>query len=468
MMNAWSAVRTLTRAQRNTFTASFLGWTLDAFDFFLVVFVVTQLAKDFNATIPKVLFAVTLTLMLRPVGAFIFGHFADKYGRRIPLMVDIALFSVIELATAFSPNLTVFLVLRAVYGIAMGGEWGLGSALAMETLPPEKRGLFSGILQEGYALGYLLAGGVFFAMSHFFPEHTWRAMFVVGVIPAVLIFFIRSHVPESPAWKAEQTVPVAARSGRAIQGYALSLLLAGAVFYLTLSFAPAYTWYALGAAVLIVVAGFMFSTARSGGQKPNWLLFLYAVGLMASFNFMSHGTQDLYPTFLQKQHGFSPGSVFTVNSIANLGAICGGILFGGLSQRLGRRRAIVTAAVLGILMIPLWAFSQTVVLLALGGFMMQFMVQGAWGIIPAHLNELSPAGARGTFPGFVYQFGNFLSAGAAQLEAQFAARYPLATGGADYAHAMSIVAVCVFLAVIVFTLMGREAREAQFTDVAAA
>ncbi|GAC1652710.1 MAG: hypothetical protein NVS9B12_02290 [Vulcanimicrobiaceae bacterium] len=455
----------LTPAQRSTFIASFLGWTLDAFDFFLVTFVVIQLAKDFHHTVAQVLFAITVTLMLRPVGALIFGYFADRYGRRVPLMIDIALFSLIELATAFSPNLTVFIVLRALYGIAMGGEWGLGSALAMETLPPQKRGLFSGILQEGYALGFLLAGAVFALISHFYPQHTWRAMFVVGVLPALVIFFIRAHVPESPAWLARTARPLAPKI-TAVHGYALTLLAAGALFYFTFSFAPALTWYALAAALAIVAGGMTYFTSRAGAQKPNWRLFLYAVLLMAAFNFMSHGTQDLYPTFLQSQHGFNPQGVLIINTIANLGAICGGILFGALSQRIGRRRAIISAAILGVAMIPLWVFSSTLVLLAAGGFFMQFMVQGAWGVVPAHLNELSPADARGTFPGFVYQFGNFLSAGAAQMEAQFAARYPLATGGADYAHAMSLIAVIVFIAVIAFTLLGREARTADLSAAA--
>jgi SHS family lactate transporter-like MFS transporter len=466
-MGVWSAIRDLTHAQRSTFIASFAGWTLDAFDFFLVTFVLIQLSKDFHHTVPQVAFAITVTLMLRPVGALIFGYFADRFGRRVPLMVDIALFSLIELATAFSPNLTVFILLRAVYGIAMGGEWGLGSAMAMETLPAEKRGLFSGILQEGYALGFLLAGGAFFLLSQFYPEHTWRAMFVIGVLPALLIFFIRAHVPESPAWLAERTSQLSAKAGTAIHGYALTLLVAGALFYLTMSFAPAYMWYALVLAILVAAAGLFFFTTSGGEQRPDWKLFLYAVLLMAAFNFMSHGTQDLYPTFLQSQHGLKPQGVFYINTIANIGAICGGILFGALSQRLGRRRAIVLAAFLGILMIPLWLYAPSLALLAAGGFMMQFMVQGAWGVVPAHLNELSPVGARGTFPGFVYQFGNFLSAGAAQMEAQFAARYPLATGGADYAHAMSIIGVIVFLAVIAFTLVGREAKEARFTEIPA-
>ena len=459
-MSAAAAARPLTHAERNTFIASFLGWTLDAFDFFLVTFVVVQLSKDFQRTIPQVAFAITVTLMLRPVGAFIFGYFADKYGRRVPLMVDIAFYSVIELLTAFSPNFTVFIILRALYGIGMGGEWGVGSALAMENLPAERRGLFSGILQEGYAVGFLLAGGVFFAMSHFVPHHTWRAMFVVGVLPALLVLFIRAHVPESAAWLAQRTTKTLRRP-TPVQGYAIALLAAGAVFYLTLTFAPTFTWYALIVALAIVAFSIVLFTKSEGSR--NWPLFLYAVLLMASFNFMSHGTQDLYPTFLQKQHGLDSGRVFAINSIANIGAILGGILFGALSQRIGRRFAITLAATLGMLMIPLWAFSPTLVLLAAGGFLMQFMVQGAWGIIPAHLNELSPGEARGTFPGFVYQFGNFLSAGAAQIEAQFATtRFRLPSGGADYAHAMAIIAVIVFAAVIFFTLVGREARNVVF------
>ncbi len=460
-MSLRAAAAGLTGEQRNTFIASFLGWTLDAFDFFLVTFVLVQLSKDFAHPVRQIAFAITVTLMLRPVGALIFGYFADKYGRRLPLMIDIALFSVIELLTAFSPNLTVFIILRALYGVAMGGEWGVGSALAMEVLPAEKRGLFSGILQEGYALGFLLAGGVFFAMSHFFPAHTWRPMFVVGVLPAFLIFFIRSRVPESAAWLAEKAAGATRRAGMAIQSYAFTLLLAGAIFYCTLSFAPVYLWYGVAVAVIVVVAGFL-------RQKGERMLFLYAVLLMAAFNFMSHGTQDLYPTFLQKQHGFIPQQVFLVNTIANIGAISGGIIFGALSQRIGRRMAIVLAAALGAFMIPVWVFSHTLAMLALGGFLMQFMVQGAWGVIPAHLNELSPPGARGTFPGFVYQYGNFLSAGAAQLEAQFAeTRYALPGHGADYAHAMAVIAVGVFAAVIVFTLLGREARTAQFAAMPA-
>lgn len=407
----------MTSAQVRTFLASFLGWTLDAFDFFLVIVVVPHLAKDFGRSIVDIAFAVTLTLALRPLGALIFGWFADKYGRRVPLMVDIALYSLLELLTAFSPNFAVFLVLRALFGIAMGGEWGLGAALAMESLPPKNRGLFSGMLQEGYAVGNLLAG---VALATLYTHIGWRGMFIVGALPAVLIFFIRAYVPESPAWKA------GASERLAVQG---DVLLAALRRYFP--------------------------------------LFLYGMFFMAAFNFMSHGTQDPYATFLTKQHGFTPAAVGSINAVASVGAIIGGIFFGWLSQRLGRRVCIIICAVLGAFAIPMWAFSHTVATLAAGGFVMQFMVQGAWGIIPAHLNEIAPSLARGTFPGFVYQLGNLIASGTLQIEAALAAgRFALPNGAADYARAMATFMVFVFVAVIVMTAIGfavrKEGRETAF------
>jgi SHS family lactate transporter-like MFS transporter len=419
-MSTTSALRGLTTQQKKTFLASFLGWTLDAFDFFLVIVTVPHIAKDFHSAVKDVAVAVTITLMLRPLGALIFGWFADKYGRRIPLMIDVGLYSVLELATAFAPNLAVFIVLRALYGIAMGGEWGLGAALAMEALPTEKRGLFSGILQEGYSVGYLLAGALYFA----YPYLGWRGMFAVGVLPALLILFIRSHVPESPAWLAGEAQKISAGPHPLLRAV-----------------------------------------------KARWPLFLYAILFMAAFNYMSHGTQDLYPTFLTLQHGFTSSTVSTLLIIMNIGAIAGGIFFGWLSQRFGRRNMILLCAIFGIVLIPLWAFSQSAVWLAVGAFLMQVAVQGAWGIIPAHLNEISPGEVRGTFPGFTYQIGNLISANALQLESAFAAqKFPLPSGHPDYAKAMAVVAVVVFAAIIVLTGVGYfvtpERRESDFAPAA--
>jgi MFS transporter, SHS family, lactate transporter len=402
----------MTPAQKKTFTASFLGWTLDAFDFFLVIVVLPDLSKAFDAPIPRIAVAVTLTLALRPLGALIFGWFADRYGRRVPLMVDIGLYSLLELLTAFSPNLLSFIIIRALYGVAMGGEWGLGAALAMESLPAARRGLYSGILQEGYAVGNLLAGvclTLFFGIfEHASPGNGWRGMFLIGVLPALLILFIRSHVPESEVWQA---------------GKAQRLALRGDVLI--------------------------------NAIKGNVVLFIYAIVMMAAFNFMSHGSQDPYVTFVSVQRGFSHAAAGNLNSIAAIGAIIGGIIFGGLSQRYGRRWMIVAACVLGLIVMKLWVGGTTFWALAAGGFLMQIAVQGAWGIIPAHLNEIAPALARGTFPGFVYQLGNLIASGTVQIIATLAVtKYAMADGKPDYAAAMLTFMAIVFAIVIIVTLLG--------------
>ncbi len=417
-MALFAPLATLTPAQRRAFVASFLGWCLDAFDFFLVTFVVSRIATDFNMTIPGVLAAVTVTLMFRPLGALIFGRLADRFGRRGPLMASILLYSLFELLTAFAPNFAVFMVLRAMYGIAMGGEWGVGAALALETLPAQARGIASGIIQQGYAVGYLLAAIVF---GQLVERIGWRGMFVVGVAPALLVFFIRAGVQESPVWRAGQ-----ARA-----------------------------------------AGERQTLFASIARQP-WL-YVYAILLMAAFNFMSHGSQDLYPTFLTKQRGFDPHVTQNVTIVMNVGAIIGGTLLGALSQRIGRRLTILACCVLGALAIPFWTGAATPLMLALGAFVMQFFVQGAWGVIPAHLNELSPAGVRGTFPGFTYQLGNLITAYAAQWEAAYATKnFPLAPpAGADFGHAMQLIMLGVFAAVFVLTAIGRERRGVEFTEAAA-
>ena len=410
-MEAIRLFKALTRAQRNTFVACFLGWALDALDFFLLTFVFSAVAQEFGRTVPEVAFATMITLMFRPLGALLFGLLGDRFGRRIPLMVDIVFYSVIELLTAFSPNFTVFLILRALFGIGMGGEWGLGASLAMETLPAKARGLFSGILQQGYAFGFLLAAVVYWLV---FPHFGWRGLFVAGAMPAVLVLFIRARVPESPAWQRQM-------------------------------------------ASLAKVSRPLSATIRQ-----HWRLFLYAILLMTAFNCMSHGTQDLYPTFLQEQCGLDVSQVRNVSVIYSLGAICGGTVFGALSQSWGRRRSIMAAAAIGILLIPAWMFSSGLGMLIAGGFCMQFMVQGAWGVVPVHLNELSPPELRGTFPGFAYQLGNLFAAPIAVLEATLAEHFPTATGGAGYGISLGMVTLFVFIALIALAGLGREARGIEF------
>jgi SHS family lactate transporter-like MFS transporter len=414
-MKEMRAIRLFTlldRNQRNTFLACFLGWSLDAFDFFLLTFVIAPMAHDFGTSIADLSYAITLTLAMRPLGAFIFGLLGDRFGRRIPLMVDIVFYSVMELLTAFSPNYATLLVFRALYGIGMGGEWGLGASLAMESLPTEARGLFSGILQQGYMFGYLFAALVY---GMVFPFFGWRGLFIVGVLPALLVIFIRARVPESPAWLRRKTT---------------------------------------------TSADFWRNVGRT--LKEHWLLFLYIMLLMTTFNAMSHGTQDQYQTFLGQQRGLSVGQKSTIGIIYAIGAICGGVIFGHLSQRFGRRRLIIIAAALGIVLIPLWVFSPGLTLLVIGGFGMQFMVQGAWGIVPVHLNELSPGELRGTFPGFAYQLGNLLAADTAVIEAQMAEHFRNAAGQPDYAKALALFAFVIFVALIVITAIGREHRGKEF------
>jgi SHS family lactate transporter-like MFS transporter len=406
--------RRLTPLQRNTFLACFLGWSLDAFDFFILVFCVSALAAQFHMKTSEVLEANFLTLAMRPVGAFLFGRMADKFGRRPTLMVDIIAYSVFELGSAFAPSFKIFLLMRALFGVAMGGEWGVGAALAFETLPAEGRGFFSGLLQEGYAMGYLFASLIYFSVFNYVG---WRGMFVIGALPAFLVIYIRTKVEESPAWL----------QGRATQEVKSSLRK---------NLDSNKLWAE--------------DTMKNAG------IFAFLIVLMFAFNSFSHGTQDVYPTFLQKNLQFDPKTVGLIAMIYNCGALLGGILFGTWSERIGRRRAIVLA----IPVIPLWAYSHTIPMLALGGFLMQFMIQGAWGVIPAHLNELSPPAVRGTLPGFAYQIGNLLSSRNSVIQAKLAeTRY-----GGNFAPVLAWTVLLVASLVAIVTLSGREQRGADLTN----
>jgi SHS family lactate transporter-like MFS transporter len=401
-MGAFAELSGWTSEQKKVVLASFLGWTLDAFDFFLFIFVLKDVAHDFGVPIANVTFAILLTLAVRPIGAFLFGRAADRYGRRPTLMVDVLLYSVLEFASGFSPSLTVLLLLRTLFGVAMGGEWGVGASLTMESIPPRARGIVSGILQAGYPTGYLIASAVYALL---FPIIGWRGMFMIGVLPALLVLFIRRHVPESPSFQPKAAVRVS-----------------------------------LGTTL-----------------KSHWRRAVYAIVLMTAFNFFSHGTQDLYPTYLQVQRHLSTHAVGLIAIVYNIGAILGGILCGTLSERIGRRRAILIAAILSLPVVPLWATSVNPVMIAAGAFLMQFMVQGAWGVIPVHLNELSPDEARGTFPGVVYQLGNLLAAVNAPLQAHIATRY-----GGNYSIALTVVAIVVALVIAALMTFGIEAKGVAF------
>ena len=398
--------RLLTRPQLHAYLAALGGWALDALDFFIFVFCLKAIGAEFHTDVKSVAEGIFLTLACRPLGALAFGWLAEKYGRRPILMVNIVSYSAVQLATAFAPNLATLLALRALFGFAMGGEWGVGAALALETLPTKGRGFFSGMLQQGYVLGYLLASVLFATL---FDHVGWRGLFIISSASALLVLYIRFGVHESPAWVAG----VAQR--RASSG--------------------ALVWAAV---------------------RDYFPTLVYLVVLMACFNAFSHGSQDLYPTFLQVQHGFSAATTGNVAIVMNLGALAGGICFGALSEHLGRRRTIALAASLALPLIPMWAYSHTAVMLAVGGFLMQFMVQGAWGIVPAHLNELSPPSVRAVLPGFAYQLGNLAMAKMSPLQAGFAESH-----GGDYAYILAWTLAVVAAALIIVTVLGPERRSVE-------
>jgi SHS family lactate transporter-like MFS transporter len=398
--------------QRNAFLAAFLGWTMDAFDYFIVVLVYAEIAKDFGVSLERMAFLTTVTLLMRPVGALIFGIWADRVGRRIPLIVDVCFYSVIGFACAFAPNFTVLLLLRLAYGIGMGGEWGLGAALAMEKIPAKRRGFFSGVLQEGYSTGYLLAS-LAFLLVHSVLGLSWRWLFALSIIPALISLLIRARVRESEVWEAARDRARVTKVG------IRQVLLNGKIVR----------------------------------------RFVYLVLLMTAFNWMSHGTQDIYPTFLKTGIGLSATTATWIAVIYNIGAIIGGTVFGSMSQRFGRRRIIVIAAVLGLPIVPIFAYSHTAGLLCVGAFLMQIMVQGAWGVIPAHLTELSPDEIRGFYPGVTYQLGNCLAAFNLPIQESLADAH-------GYPFALAVTVVPVLIAVAVLTALGKENRGVEFGTAA--
>ncbi len=382
-------------SHRPAVLAALLGWTLDAFDFFLVVFALTAIAKDFGVTDKAMALTITATLATRPLGALVFGLMADRYGRRLPLMINLVFYSIIEVLSGLAPDYRAFLVLRMLFGIGMGGEWGVGASLAMEKAPKGKRGVLSGLLQEGYAAGYLLAAICYFVV---FPRWGWRPMFFIGGLPALLAVYVRSQVKESEVWERTRH----------------------------------RTWSELGR-----------------GIRANWTLFLYLTLLMAGMNCSSHGTQDMYPTFLQREWGFTPQARAALTAFSMVGAIAGGIAVGYWSDRIGRRRAIIAALLVAIAVVPLWAFAPSLPLLVAGAFLLQFLVQGAWGVIPAHINELSPDPVRGFLPGFAYQCGVLIASSVVYLEALFATH-------TSYAMSMARSAATVFAFAALLAAIGRE------------
>ena len=389
------------KASPHAVLAGFLGWTLDAFDFFVVIFLFDTLAHQFGVTKKDIVLTTWATLAMRPFGALLFGLLADRYGRRVPLMANVIYFSVIELLCGFAPNFTTFLILRAMFGIGMGGEWGVGASLAMEAAPKRLRGVLSGLLQSGYPIGNLLAA---LAAKTILPHWGWRPVFWVGALPALLALYIRTKVPESAAWKENR----------------------------------------------VETTGQVLKTVGR-----DWKLFLYLVVLMTFMMFLSHGTQDLYPDFLKEVHKVSDSVRANIVIIANLGAVAGAVIFGQLSQMAGRRKGMLAALLLALCVIPLWAYGSGLPMLVLGAFLMQAGVQGAWGVIPIHLNELSAAATRGLMPGLAYQLGILIASPTNLIQYALYGRF-------GYQAALAGFEVCTIMALSLLLWRGIEAHNKDF------
>jgi len=398
--------------QRNAVLAGFLGWTLDAFDFFILTLILDDVARAFGKTRPQIALAITMTLVMRPVGAVVFGLMADHFGRRIPLMLNVLFYAVISVLCGLAPSYGVFIGLRMLFGVAMGGEWGVGASLALESASPKLRGLLSGLLQEGYAVGNMLAAIAFGTAYPYFnalyPGNGWRGMFFLGGLPALLSLFIRAKVKESEAWHEHRT-----------------------------------DW-----------------TTYRRSLFQHWRRFLYLVLLMTMMNFMSHGTQDMYPTLLGTL-GYSNARIARLTVLSMIGAVLGGLVFGHYSDRAGRRRAIITAAVCALVVVPFWIAGFSPLLTLAGVFLMQFFVQGAWGVIPAHINELSPNHLRGFFPGFAYQLGVMCAASIPYVESALGEVF-------TYRQSMGGLVTVVFIGAILVTFFGPEARGVSFRKSAMA
>jgi SHS family lactate transporter-like MFS transporter len=386
--------------QRNAVLASFFAWTFDAYDFFVLTFVITDVARSFGRSRPDIALTITLSLAMRPVGALIFGVMADRVGRRLPMILNVLLFAVLSVASGLAPTYRAFLLFRLLFGIALGAQWGVGASLALESVSPRWRGLLSGLLQGGYTLGNLIAA---IAFRLVYPAFGWRALFFLGGAPVLLSLFIMTSVKESPVWSEHRS-----------------------------------DW---GSYRRQAVA--------------SWRLLAYFVAFVAMAAMMAHGTQDMYPTFLRQGRQFSAERTAVITMISMIGACAGGLLVGWFSDRVGRRRAMVIATVCGLGIVPIWVAAPSLPLIIGGAFVMQFCVQGAVGIMPAHLNELTPGSMRGFFPGFAYQVGVMCASSITYVESLLGEHF-------SYAAAMGILVSVVLVCAAVVFAVGPEKKGVLF------
>ncbi|KAI1368875.1 carboxylic acid transporter [Xylaria arbuscula] len=437
LRNPVHVLKDLDRHQWLMFSAGFLGWTWDAFDFFTVSLCVTEIAADFETTNSAVSWGITITLMLRFVGALVFGSLSDRYGRKWTMITNLFLFIIFELASGFAQSLPQFLGVRALYGIAMGGLYGPAAATALEDLPYDARGILSGLYQQGYAVGYLLAA-VFYRA--FVPTTTygWRSLFWFGAGPPVLIIAYRWWLPET---NASQVM-------RAQREFAM----------------------AQGSEVTAMMSAKAWLQDVKVSLKENWFLFIYLIVLMTGFNSCSHGSQDLYPTFLKNQVDLGPTEVTVISVVGQLGSLIGSTTIGYLSTFFGRRLSMIACCIIGAAVLPAYIFPRSIKLIA-SAFFLQFFVGGVWGPIPIHLSELSPPALRTTAVGLTYQLGNLASSASATIQATIGERFPLPPKNGvdryDYGKVIAIFMAAVWIYQLIFLLLGPEMSQEERAEYAA-
>ncbi|GAA6064042.1 hypothetical protein JCM10212_001468 [Sporobolomyces blumeae] len=415
----------ITVMQWLSFTSAFIAWTCDAIDFFGVSLGAGRLSVAFDKPLKTITTAITLTLLFRPLGAIIFGLAGDRYGRKWPLIVDLLCCGVLSLATAFTKTFGAFLAVRSLFGIAMGGIWGLSAAQGLETLPVEARGLFSGILQEGYAVGYLLSAVV--NLTVVAKHNDWRILFFFGAAAAAFAAVLRAVLPESSYFLERRAAEKAA-----------------------------------GTTVSSAQKSKTFLREAGRAVKLHWVRCVFSLCLMTGFNFFSHGSQDVYPSLIKESKGLSAHQATLATIIGNCGAIAGGVVAGFVSQYLGRRLTIIVCCLWTIAFIPLWYLPNSFGPLAVGAFCVQVGVQGAWGVVPIYLMEISPVAFRSVFPGVAYQLGNMVSSASAQIETTAGANIKTAEGRPDYGKVGAILIGVVAAWIIGCCLIGREYHGSHF------
>jgi putative sialic acid transporter len=421
LKNPFSLLMLLSAKDYLYFFVGFFAWTADAFDFHALSIQTTKLAKWYHTTNTEITTAITLTLLLRSVGAAVFGLLGDRFGRKWPMVANMIILGVLQIATIYSATFQQFLAVRSLFGLFMGGVYGNAVAMALENCPTEARGLMSGIMQQGYSFGYVLAACANLGVGN--ATETWKTVFWVAAGLSIAAGLLRCCFPESKQFIEHK------KTGQQV-----------------------------------TASDFWKETKSMLAQE--WRMVIYCIILMTWFNYYSHTSQDSYTTFMTDQKELAGLGPTRASIWMKTGACVGGTIIGYLSQWIGRRRAIVGAAFISACLIPAWILPTSETSLSVSGFAIQFFVQGAWGVIPIHLNELSPPAYRSSFPGITYQIGNMISSPSAQIVNAIAESNFVANGSGElvsaYGPTMGIATAIIAVGIMVTAGLGPERRGRSF------